>query len=106
MKQSKARFITMTCVDLIDQFDLIYSFDINDEMIHYRVKAEKDRPFPSVTGVYTCAFPVENEIQDQFGLRFDGLHPDYDGHFILSRDAPVTPMLRKTEVKGKNIDAV
>jgi hypothetical protein len=49
---------------------------------------------------------VENEIQDQFGIKFDDLTLDYGGPLLLSRDAPRTPMLRKTAERGKNEDAV
>lgn len=106
MWDSRCRLVTMTCVDLIENFDLIYSFDHNLEMVNLRAKAEKDQLFPSISGIYHCAFYVENEIQDQFGLRFENLHTDFEGYMLLSRDAPRTPMLRKVGERGKNEDAV
>lgn len=106
MWDNRCRFVTMTCVDLIDKFDLIYSFDHNLELAHLRTKAEKGRPWPSISGIYHCAFYVENEIQDQFGLMFENLHPNFEGYMLLSRDAPRTPMLRKVAERGINEDAV
>ncbi|MGE5372624.1 MAG: NADH-quinone oxidoreductase subunit C [Solirubrobacterales bacterium] len=106
MKEQQTRFVTMTCVDLIDQFELIYSFDREMELEHLRVKADKDRPFPSITGTFPCAFLIENEIQDQFGLRFEGLKPDFEGLLMLAQDGPKTPMLRSTAPHEVNKDAV
>lgn len=108
MRSEGARFMTMTCVDGLDHFELIYSFDRKMEVINYRMKTGKDQSPPSICGVYPCAFLVENEIQDQFGLRFEGLEPNFDGLLILSHDAPRAPMLRKTreDERGKNEDAV
>jgi ech hydrogenase subunit D len=76
------------------------------DLVHLRTKAEKDQPFLSISGIYYAAFLVENEIQDQFGLRFENLNPDFEGFLLLSRDAPRTPMLRKVGERGKNEDAV
>ena len=106
MWDDRCRFVTMTCVDLIDHFDLIYCFDHNMELVNFRVRAEKDRPFPSISGIYWAAFLAENEVQDQFGLKFENLNPDFEGFMLLSRDAPRTPMLRKVQERGKNEDAV
>ncbi|MGE5415613.1 MAG: NADH-quinone oxidoreductase subunit C [Acidobacteriota bacterium] len=104
----RARFITMTCVDNIDHFDLIYSFDHNLDMENFRVRAAKEQPFPSISGIYYCAFLIENEIQDHFGMKFSDLVPNFEGLLILSKDAPHAPMLRKTEKdeRGRNEDAV
>ncbi|MGE5397328.1 MAG: NADH-quinone oxidoreductase subunit C [Chitinophagales bacterium] len=98
--------MTLTCIDCIDHFELIYSFDHDMELTNLRAKAEKEQPFPSISEIYFCAFLAENEIQDQFGLKFEGLSPDFEGLMILSKDAPRAPMLRQTEEKGKNEDAV
>ena len=40
---------------------------------------------------YFAAFLVENEIQDQFGLHFDGLALDYDEGLYLEEEAGRTP---------------
>ena len=106
MWNNRCRFVTITCVDLIQEFDLIYSFDHNMELENLRVKADKDRPFISISGIYEASFLVENEIQDQFGLKFENLDPDFGGFLLLSRDAPRTPMLRKVEERGKQEDVV
>jgi len=103
---NRSRFVTITCVDLVDEFDLIYSFDHNMELVNFRVKADKDRPFISISGIYAASFLVENEIQDQFGLKFENLEPDFKGFLLLSQDGPRTPMLRKVGERGKQEDVV
>lgn len=106
MKRTGSRFLTITCVDDIEQFELIYSFDHNLDLVNYKVKAEKGTGFPSISNIYSCAFLVENEIKDQFGLDFTDLILDFEGFLILSREGPVTPMLRQTKKREKNEDAV
>ncbi len=72
------RFVTMTCVELdAASVDLLYHFDRDFELRHLRVRAAKEALLPSITPVYLAAFLVENEIQDLFGLRFQGLAIDY-----------------------------
>jgi len=108
MYSERARFMTMTCVDGLDHFELIYSFDRKMEVINYRMKIGKEQFPPSICEIYPCAFLVENEIQDHFGLKFEGLEPNFGGFLMLAQDAPRAPMLRKTreDERSKNEDAV
>lgn len=104
MKDKRARFVTMTCCDLSDTLDLIYSFDVEGELINIRAHAEKDRAWPSICPVFSCAFLVENEIKEQFRLEFEGLSPDFQGHMFLSEEIPPGPMLKKTPEGGREKD--
>jgi ech hydrogenase subunit D len=56
LKADGYRFVTMTCVDLDeDNVDLIYAFDRDLEMVHYRLKQPKAQPAcPSPT---SCSRP-------------------------------------------------
>ena len=66
--------------------ELLYHYDKTYDMIHLRVKVQKDTPIPSISGIYFCALLVENEIQDLFDVRFDGLALDYKRTLLLSDD--------------------
>ena len=68
----------------------------------------KDAELPSITEVCPCAFVIENEIQDLFGITITGLALDFSKHFILNEDAPEKPFCRvpgvsvsTVEVKGE-----
>lgn len=72
------RFVTMTCVELdATSVELLYHFDRDFELRHVKVTVAKGTLLPSITPVFFAAFLVENEIQDLFGLRFQGLVIDY-----------------------------
>ena len=101
MKQAGYRLVTLTAVDLnAHEVDLIYHFDREITLQHFRVNVSKNRPVPSICGVYFAAVLVENEIQDQFGLRFDGLALDYEAGLYLEEEAGRTPFCKYGVIKG------
>ena len=58
-------------------------------MRHLRVTVAKKVPVPTLSTVFFAAFLVENEIQDQFGIKFDGLVVDFGGTLYLDDDEEV-----------------
>ena len=64
--------------------ELLYHYDKANDMLHLRVKIQKDLPIPSISGIYFCALLVENEVQDLFDVRFDGLALDFNRTLLLS----------------------
>lgn len=88
------RFVTASCVDLGETHDLIYHFDKDLNLVHLRLNVSKGTKIPSISPVYFCALLVENEIQDLFGIDFDGLVLDYGGKFVIGDDAPNTPFVK------------
>ena len=62
------RLVTATCVDEIEQFRIIYSFDRETELVNLEVAIGKQDELPSISGVYLCAFLVENEIKEFVNL--------------------------------------
>lgn len=92
--EKKARFITATCLDLGDQIEVFYHFDEDLQMKHLRVVVGKDEEVPSISGTYFCAFLVENEMQEMFGLKIAGLVLDYKGRLLLTEECPKLPMLK------------
>lgn len=102
------RLVTMTAVDSGDHFDIYYHFDRNYELLNLKLELAKDAELPSITEVCPCAFVIENEIQDLFGITVTGLELDFSKHFILNEDAPEKPFCRvpgvsvsTVEVKGE-----
>jgi ech hydrogenase subunit D len=61
---------------------------------HLRLTAPKSTAVPSISPVYFAGLLVENEIQDHFGLTFDGLIVDYKGTLYLEEEALKTPYCR------------
>lgn len=94
-KNANWRLLTMTAVDLNeDEFDILYHFDENNTMEHLRLTIKKGTSVPSVSDIYMAAFLVENEIQDQFGICFDGLVLNFANHLYLDEEVSTTPFCK------------
>jgi len=96
------RFLTMSCAELDETMvDILYHFDKDLELKHFRLTVPRDTPVPSISPVYFAAFLVENEIQDLFAVRFKGLAIDYERTLYLDEEVKVTPfckyVVEKTE---------
>ena len=66
--------------------ELLYHYDKANDMVNLRAKVQKDLPIPSISGIYFCALLIENEVQDLFDVRFDGLALDFKRTLLLSED--------------------
>jgi ech hydrogenase subunit D len=89
------RLVTLSCTELdASTLDLLYHFDKDLGLRHLRLTVSKTEAVPSISPVYFAALLVENEIQDFFGLRFDGLIVDYRGTLYLEEEALKTPYCR------------
>lgn len=99
------RFITTTCIDNEEQFEIYYHFDRDLQMTHLLVYQGKEETLPSITPIYFCAFVAENEMKDLFGIPIDGLVVDYQGRMLISDDLPSPPMRTPAStVSGRNGD--
>jgi ech hydrogenase subunit D len=95
LKVQGYRLVTLSCTELDEStVDLLYHFDKDLRLTHLRLTAVKTAPVPSISPVYFAALLVENEIQDFFGLRFEGLLVDYRGTLYLEEEALKTPYCR------------
>ena len=102
LKNKGYRFVTMTCVDLGDSFDLLYHFDLDLKLTHLRLNVAKaDRVVPSISGIYFAALIIENETQDHFGITFEGLALDFGGHFYLEEEVKKFPFCKFTVNKAE-----
>jgi ech hydrogenase subunit D len=100
MKVEGYRFVTLSCVELDETtVDILYHFDRDFQLKHLRLTVRKDIPVPSISPVYFAAFLVENEIQDLFGIRFQGLAIDYDRTLYLDEDVKKTPFCKYVVIK-------
>ncbi len=90
-----ARLITLTCCDMGGSFEVLYHFDQALRMRHLSVNAPAGSKLPSISSVYLCAFLVENEIRDLFGLEVEGVAIDFKGRLVLTGDAPASPLLKQ-----------
>lgn len=89
-----SRFVTATCLDSGDRFEVFYHFDRGLELRHLRLVVGKDEEVPSISGIYLCAFLVENEMKELFGLNVSGIALDYKGRLLLTEECPKRPMLK------------
>ncbi|MDX9860658.1 MAG: NADH-quinone oxidoreductase subunit C [Rhodospirillales bacterium] len=95
MKADGYRLITMTCVDLDEEnVELLYHFDKDLKDRHFRMTVAKKSPVPSISPVYFAAFLIENEIEDHFGIKFDGLVLDFGGTLYLDEEVMRTPFCK------------
>ena len=94
-KAEGCRLVTLSCLEVDENnLEILYHFDRNLRLKHLRLRAPKGSTVPSISPVYFAAVLVENEIQDLFGIRFEGLAIDYQGTFYLEEDAKKTPFCR------------
>ncbi|MFZ5764416.1 MAG: NADH-quinone oxidoreductase subunit C [Thermodesulfobacteriota bacterium] len=102
LKELGFRLVAVTCVGVTDgRAELLYHFDRDLHLIHLRLAADAARPLPSITPVFAAAYLAENEIQDQFGLTFAGLDPDYGGSLYLEKAAGPAPFRRRLTAEGE-----
>jgi len=95
IKAEGYRLITMTCVDIDEEnVELLYHFDKDLTERHLRMTAAKKAPVPSISPVYFAAFLIENEIEDHFGITFDGLVLDFGGTLYLDEEVVRTPFCK------------
>jgi NADH:ubiquinone oxidoreductase subunit C len=98
VKDRGMRLVAMTAVDHDEEsVDLLYHFGQDLSVEHTRLTVPKGDRVPSISGVFFSALLVENEIQDQFGLTFEGLVLDY--HRTLLLDGDVTEIPFRSNVK-------
>ncbi len=87
------RIVHVACIVQGDQLELLYAFDKAYKLVNYRVLVPKSDPVvPSISATYLAAFPYENELQDLFGMKVEGLVLDFKGKFYRKRhEAPFNP---------------
>jgi ech hydrogenase subunit D len=102
MAAAGARLVQVSCTSLADSFEVTYSFDRDYKCSHIRVLVPRSNAvLPSITKSYFAAFTYENEMQDLFGIKVEGLALDFKGNFYRKvmpapfAAAPVAPAPKK-----------
>ena len=95
IKAEGYRFVTLSCMASgEDEFEILYHFDKDLRLKHFRLNVSGGEPVPSISPVYFAAFLVENEIQDLFDIRFKGLAVDYERTLYLEEEINITPFCK------------
>lgn len=78
-----------------DKYELIYTFAEGDGygLKHYKITTDVSEIVPSISSIYFCAFTYENEMKELFGVKIEGIVPDYNNKFY--RLNVQTPFLKK-----------
>jgi len=89
------RLITLSCAEDDDGFMVLYHFDNDLKMTHFRVKIGRDEPLESISHIYWAALLIENEISEHFGIKVNNLALNFAGTLVLAKDSPKAPLLKK-----------
>lgn len=82
MKAEGRRLVVITCTAAAEEYDITYSFDKDNDLLHYRMTVPEGTVIPSIGASYGGAFVYENEIHDLYGFSFTGMTIDFGGTFI------------------------
>jgi|AMWB02.1.fsa_nt_gi ech hydrogenase subunit D len=91
LKDEGFRFVTMSSAELEESVCVLYHFDKDLELRNLKVDVPKGSKIGSIASVYSCAFLVENEIKEHFGVEFDGIPLDFQGMLYSDEEVQKTP---------------
>lgn len=95
IKYEGYRLVTLSCVEIDGgHVEILYHFDKNLVLRHFRLAAAKETVIPSISTVFSAAFLAENEIQDLFDVRFSGLIIDFNRTLYLDGPGAKVPFCR------------
>ena len=102
-KDQGMRLMTLTAVVRDEEsIEVLYHFGRDLELEHHRLTVSKGDTIPSISGVFFAALLVENEIQDQFGVRFEGLVLDYHRTLLFDPDLKEVPFSNKVKLVSRS----
>ena len=103
MKNDGQRLVTFSAYAAGEgKMGILYHFDKELENTHLRLIVDPDKPIPSVSGVYFSALLVENEIRDQWDVKFDGLILDFNRTLLLDPEVTKVPLANNLKIEPKN----
>jgi len=94
LKDEGFRFVTMSSAELEESICVLYHFDKDLELRNLKVDVPKGSKIGSIASVYSCAFLVENEIKEHFGVDFDGIPLDFQGMLYNDEEVQRTPFCK------------
>jgi len=99
LKNEGYRLVTMSCTELdADNVDILYHFDKDLTLANLRMTQPKKDTVPSISGILFAALLVENEMQDMFGLKFEGLVLDFNRTLYLDEEITEVPMVSNCKI--------
>ncbi len=108
MKEHRFYLETITAVDFLEYFQLVYLFSTYQEepfRVMTRVKMPPEATAFTLSAIYPEAIWLEREVYDLFGIRFLG-HPNLK-RILLPDDFTIFPLRKtfgKTRVTSEEID--
>lgn len=103
-KEAGWRFVTITGTEAPESgIDLIYHFDKDLVLSHLRMEIPRALPIPSVSGVYLAALLAENELQDFFAVKFEGLAIDFNRTLFLEEEVTEIPFVNDMKAMTKKL---
>lgn len=94
LKDEGFRFVTMSSSELEESVCVLYHFDKDLELRNLKVDVPKGSKIGSIASVFSCAFLVENEIKEHFGVEFDGIPLDFQGMLYNDEEVRRTPFCK------------
>ncbi len=102
-KKDGCRLVLMSCTKIEDLFEIIYTYEKDLKLTHYRITVKQDDEIPSISGVYWGSFVYENEMNDLYGLHVTGINIDFKGTFFkTSIKHPFTVTITKEDDACQN----
>lgn len=90
LSDESARLITITGVDLGEEIEVIYHFDL-EQIVNLRIILEYDQMLPTISEIFFPARLYERELCEMFGVKIRGV----EGGILLSKDMLGKAPLRK-----------
>ncbi len=83
MHEAHARLVQIGATKVEDKIEINYSFDQDLHFTNFRITLPATNPptVASVSSFYLAAALYENELQDLYGVKFEGLALNYHGAF-------------------------
>jgi ech hydrogenase subunit D len=97
------RFIIMDVFESGENFELIYEFGKDYDATTLRFTVAKGTEIPSISPIFFNALLVENENQDIYGLKYNGLVVDFGGRLYMSLNEVEAP---PQSIAGMNVSLV
>lgn len=84
------RLVVITALQDAAGVEISYVFEREQKLESLRLHLPMGaRSLPSITGSYLAAFIYENELQDLFGVKVEGLLLDFKGNFYMkAKESP------------------
>ena len=89
VKNDGYRLVQICCTRTQDGYELLYSFGLGYDILHFRINIDTDTKVLSISKIFPPAFLYENEIHDLFGVEIDLISIAYKG--TLYRTEKKTP---------------